>query len=141
MHKLTLLLLLFLPMVFLHSCFKSPDSLLIGEWVEESWEMDEKDARMFTERQSDNTIKSHSREVWRFFSDDTFEITKKEEKTIRGKWQILGRGHILKMTYENSGETEVFDIKELNEEQLMLNIDIGMEIKGVSKLSFLKFSE
>jgi uncharacterized protein with PhoU and TrkA domain len=123
--------------IFLGSCTENPEEVIKGYWQEEKWETNEK----FMDELSQNNvhvIKRHRTEKWVFKPNNRFKIIKEDGNIIRGDWHILGRGHILKLIYDGSEETEIFNIKELNFSEMILNADIGTEIQGISKLYFKK---
>lgn len=124
----------------------NPEKLIKGSWKEKDWSYEkfdgylpkkkdlvaDKDLRSYVER---DLIK-HEFESWRFASDNLYII---EDGIVikTAKWKLKGRGHILKITYDD-GKSELYDIKELNDDEMVLHYDIGMEVRGIAKLSFTK---
>ncbi|WMJ74644.1 hypothetical protein RCC89_15940 [Cytophagaceae bacterium ABcell3] len=122
--------------ILLTSCSDHPEEKILGKWVEVKSEYEDYEVKKLQDH-GHREIRRHETEVWVFRPDHSFEITNKEGAVAQGDWTLLGRGHILKLKYSD-GEPEVYDITNLDEEALELNIDIGMEIKGVARLFFQK---
>ncbi len=123
-------------LVILSGCGDHPEQTIVGEWVEikavyENYtdiEDDEYDHRKVTR---------HETEQWIFEPDNSFTIKRPHQEPVTGKWRMSGRGHILKLLYdgENSND-EVYDIKELNNKEMIINVDIDMEIRGIANFTF-----
>jgi hypothetical protein len=114
----------------------NPESIIIGQWEEKDWAYEKLDDKSLLDLGIGN-FKKHEAETWVFKADNTVEFTKGDELIASAEWHIKGRGHILKIDH-NDGTEELFDIKELNDGELVLNFDIGMETRGIAKLIFAK---
>ncbi|MFN6943488.1 MAG: hypothetical protein ACK4ND_00965 [Cytophagaceae bacterium] len=125
------LILFILPFVFF-SCGTNPEQLIVGEWIEVCWEYEDYSRIKFKEHDHRKIIK-HETEKW-VFTKDRFEVKKANGRTMSGKWLLSGRGNILKLIYDDDNKMELYDIKELNRSDLILNVNIGMEIKGIGNL-------
>ncbi|KEO73973.1 hypothetical protein [Anditalea andensis] len=114
----------------------SPENILLGEWSEDSWTYEKADSpSMFYYDLS--SVRKHEAEHWLFQDDNTVLFLKEGKMIGKASWIIKGRGHILRLTHED-GLIERYDIKELNHHELVLNFDIGMESRGIAKLTFTK---
>ncbi|WP_143961030.1 lipocalin-like domain-containing protein [Litoribacter populi] len=114
----------------------NPENIIIGDWEEAAWTYEKaNEPSMFYYDLT--TVRKHEAENWIFGDDNTIIFMKNDEVVGKGKWILKGRGHILKLTHED-GHVERYDIKELNDNELILNFDIGMESRGIAKLTFKK---
>lgn len=138
---------LFSGIVTFNSISDSPENLIIGEWSESVWSYELRDSKLSLEdstgRFLSEEVKSrlatdlliHKSEHWVFEEPDKIRIYKKNGEVEVVKWRLAGRGHILKLIHEN-GQKEIYDIKEINADELIINFDMGLELRGVAKLSF-----
>lgn len=113
---------------------RNPESVIVGNWEESDWSYE----KIENESVYDlglKEIKKHEAEKWVFSEDKQLEFYKENQKIADASWTIKGRGHILRIDHKD-GSTELFDIKELNDDELILNFDIGMETRGIAKLVF-----
>lgn len=137
MKKLRIFFQVLLIQALFCACTDNPEDKILGSWLETKWEYEDYKIKQLKEHDP-RIVRRHQTERWIFNADESFIIVKKNGEEITGRWSLLGRGHILKLHYDENDEVEVYDIKELNHEELVLNIDIGMEIKGVARLFFTK---
>lgn len=143
-----------LPLVgFLHlfvlGCGDNPEDLIVSRWEESSWIYELIDRHPYEVRRVDGirldvfderTVTRHEAEYWNFRADRTFEIQLKDGTKRTGRWRLKGRGHILALRYAG-GEVEVYDVKELSDDELVLNFDMGMEIRGIARLGFSRVTD
>lgn len=143
----------FLLLCFLHlfvlGCGDNPEDLLVSRWEESTWVYELIDRHPDDVKRVDGirlgafeerTVARHEAEYWQFRADRSFEI-RLDDGTVRsGRWRLKGRGHILTLRYA-SGEVEVYDIKELGGDELVLNFDMGMEIRGIARLGFSRVAD
>jgi len=126
------------------SLLPSPESNILGEWTEVSWEYEKVDSLPdtgFDYRLTDH-IKSqlaesliiHEAEVWRFVSDETLEM-RGESPTKSLKWKLKGRGNILQIQGDG-GVTEHYQIQELSEDRMVLHFNFDMQVRGIVKMTF-----
>ncbi len=126
----------------------SPETQLLGHWKESKWEYAKNDRNIYSDTIEKSTkdelyelmgdkIKIHQAEKWIFSKNRKLEILKLDGSSVFAKWIIKGRGHILRIVYPDQTE-EYYDIKELNNNHLELHFDIGMEVRGIAKLTFDK---
>jgi len=114
----------------------NPENIILGEWTEDSWTYEKADSpSMFYYDLT--SVRKHEAEHWVFQDDNTIHFLKDGELIGKASWIIKGRGHILRLVHED-GHIERYDIKELNDHELVLNFDIGMESRGIAKLTFTK---
>jgi hypothetical protein len=114
----------------------NPEDKILGEWTEVKWEYEKINNKDFLDYDI-SKIKRHESEHWVFLPDKTLLMKKGNEVISTAEWRIKGRGHILKITHED-GFQELYDIKELDSGELIVNFDIGMETKGIARLHFEK---
>lgn len=129
---------LLLTVFTLSSCGNHPEATIIGEWVEikaqyeEYSDIDEND-----DEYDHRKVIRHETEQWIFAQDKTFTIKKPHQPSTTGKWRMSGRGHILQLFYDDEDTNdEVYDIKELNDREMIINVDIDMEIRGIGAITF-----
>jgi hypothetical protein len=129
----------------------TPSSLIVGEWAEKEWKYELIDSYEMVEGYVKNDkvkrlpksvekkiredVLLHQAEDWEFLPNGTLLLHKNDTEVIEAQWRLKGRGHILYIKYQD-GNYEYYDIKELNQEELVLNFDIGMEVRGVARLVF-----
>jgi hypothetical protein len=127
-------------------CGTSPESLLVGQWEEVAWRTEKLPDRDPSQTKwidgirfrdySDRRIIRHEAEHWQFRPDRTLLITLRSGERVRARWRLKGRGHVLTIRYPDTSELEVYDIKKLTEERLVLHYDMGMEVRGIARLEF-----
>lgn len=132
----------------LAACGDDPEQLLLGRWQEVDWRYEKldpvegtrserpkwKDGVKFPRPSRD--IVRHEAEYWQFLPGRTLRIVRRDGGTLLKRWRLKGRGHILTVRSLDSNDLELYDIKELDRDQLVLHYDIGMEVRGVAKLVF-----
>jgi len=114
----------------------NPERLIKGRWMETTWSYENVDKSDFLYHDVRMAHK-HESEAWRFMNNNQLHFYNGEDIAAKATWKIKGRGHVLQLTYED-GDTELYDIKELNDHELILNFDIGMESRGIARLIFTK---
>lgn len=129
-------ILIFGVLVILGIKVNNPELMIIGQWEEKDWAYEKLDDKSLLELGIEN-FKKHEAETWVFKENNTVEFNKGDRIIALAEWHIKGRGHILKIDHSD-GTEELFDIKELNNSELVLNFDIGMETRGIAKLIFAK---
>lgn len=117
----------------------NPEDKILGEWTEVKWEYEKMNNKDFLDYDI-SQVKRHESEHWIFLPDKTLLMKKGNQVVSRAEWKIKGRGHILKIVHED-GFQELYDIKELDSGELIVNFDIGMETKGIARLHFEKTKE
>lgn len=135
---------MFVASSLLLACGQSPEELLAKQWVETSWKFEKLDESPQELRRFDgiriqafekHEFFRHESEYWRFYPDHRFEIALEDGRRQLGRWRLKGRGHVLTLRYEH-GEVEAYDIKELSPSQLVLHVHLGMEVRGIARLTF-----
>lgn len=127
----------------------NPERLILGEWGEMAWTYDKVDAKdthlnKYASITEDVRINSgrhlfiHESEKWRFEPDGDLLLQSKG-KVTRMQWKITGRGHILQLIHEDS-EVENYNILEITKYRLVLNFEIDLEVRGIARLAFSKFT-
>ncbi len=129
-----MLILVPLTAFFMRMQSEDPEVLLLGTWKEESWQYEKINEEGMIGYDA-SEIKKHEAEMWEFQEDHTMFFKREGEVIDSAVWIIKGRGHILKLMHSD-GSVELFDIKELSNQVLAINFDIGMEIRGIARLEF-----
>lgn len=139
-----------LGVVLLAGCGDHPEALLEGRWRESGWEyekfvekprtsakwVDGIDLPGFAER----SVIHHEAEYWDFRRGGALVIAKRDGTRLHARWHLKGRGHVL--TVRTSDPSfEVYDVKGLDEKELVLNYDVGMEVRGIARLTFRRMGE
>jgi hypothetical protein len=114
----------------------NPERLIKGKWMETTWSYENVDKTSFLYHDIRMQHK-HESEAWRFMNNNQLLFYNGDDVAAKATWKIKGRGHILQLTYED-GDMEVYDIKELNDHELIINFDIGMESRGIARLVFTR---
>lgn len=124
----------------------SPQSQILGEWREVSWEYEKVDSVGKNELDLDITdhIKSqiaesliiHQAEIWNFGSDKSLKMTGNDQVKST-EWTLKGRGNILKIT-GNANQTEHYKIQELSPSRMVLHFNSDMQVRGIVKMTFEK---
>ncbi len=112
--------------------------MIRGKWKETGWSYENVDKTSFLYHDV-RMVHKHESESWRFMPRNQLHFYNGKDITAKATWKIKGRGHVLQLTYED-GDTELYDIKELNDHELILNFDIGMESRGIACLIFTKIA-
>ncbi|HMQ06774.1 MAG TPA: lipocalin family protein [Saprospiraceae bacterium] len=126
----------------------TPEDSIIGEWKEVEWNFEMVDKNVkdslayqslseYAKKVSGQHLVIHESEKWYFFPDGKL-ILEGQDYFKEVKWSIKGRGHILQVKY-GSGQTENYNISELNEEKLVLNFESDAQARGIAKLVFHRF--
>lgn len=122
-----------------------PDTLILGAWKEYSWQYikanDKTKNDSLNSVSIDEVVKEkiskhlviHKSEEWIFKKNATLIIRKKGEENIKAKWVLKGRGHILKIIYKDY-ITELYRVKEINKNKLILHFDNSMHVRGIVKI-------
>lgn len=130
----------------LAACEQSPETRLVGRWEESDWKYERVDAEPGEQqvwndarelaRQRDRRLVHHEAEYWEFRPDGTLLISVRDGHKLRRQWRLKGRGNVLMLRSGVGSEVELYDIKELNERELVIHYDIGMEVRGIARLTF-----
>lgn len=129
--------------------FQHPETAILGDWKESSWTyeiVDSKSAkRDSTLTEQNPTLEHdvfsqliiHKSEKWKFGRNSSLILHKPNDRTMKVKWNLKGRGHILKLTY--SGDTtEYYQIKELTNKRMVLHFENDVHAKGIVKIVFTR---
>jgi hypothetical protein len=126
------------------ACGEHPETLLAGRWRESGWEyekvagkavagkwIDGIDLPGFEERR----VVHHEADYWEFRPDGSLLIAKRDGSQLHARWRLKGRGHVLTVRTPDQ-DFEVYDVKGLDGSELVLNYDVGMEVRGIARLTF-----
>jgi hypothetical protein len=133
-------------MLWIGACGHDPETMVVGRWQEASWRYEKFDGYSPSEEKWIDGIRlpaypsrrvvRHEAEYWEFRPDHTLIISTRSGQKIRARWRLKGRGHVLTVRYPDSDEVEIYDVKELSQNEMVLNYDIGMEVRGIAQLTF-----
>ena len=86
----------------------------------------------------DDLFERHEAELWWFHSRGELAIAGMDGTLAGARWRLKGRGHVLTIRSGEDGHEhfEAYDIKELRDDLLVLNVDVGMEVRGIARLEF-----
>lgn len=128
------------------ACANSPEKALVGCWKEvdaryEKLPNDGRVNRLWSDgvRVRDyptRDILRHEAEAWEFRPGGEVQILGRNGKATKGRWRLKGRGHVMTVRFPTTQAFEVYDIKELDQDRLVLHYDSGMEVRGVARLEF-----
>ncbi len=129
--------------------FEHPEKAILGSWKESSWTyeiVDSKSAKKdSTLTEKNPTLEHdvfsqliiHKSEQWNFGRNSSLVLDKQNQRPVKVKWNLKGRGHILKLTY--AGDTiEYYQIKELTDKRMVLHFENDVHAKGIVKIVFTK---
>ncbi len=130
---------------------EGPESRIVGEWKEVSWEYEKVDSLIhrgpdylladhigrLTDLIKSQIAKSlivHEAEVWRFGTDETLHMLG-DSLTKETRWKLKGRGNILQISGADS-QTEHYKIQELTPTRMVLHFNTDMQVRGIVKITF-----
>lgn len=124
----------------------SPEQQILGEWKEVNWEYEKVDEteRVARYRHISDFVKQtmgqhliiHQAETWTFLDNGKLKLSGDNSEEIVN-WSIKGRGHILELRHDNDA-VEYYDITGLDRQNMVLNFDSDMQVRGIAKLTFEK---
>jgi len=127
------------------SAAPSPESLIVGNWKEVSWEYEkvnksDYDTMVMKHIPADvkhsigQDLVIHAAETWVFLSNRKLQLeTPSGIKHV--EWCIKGRGNVLQLKYDNN-TLENYNITHLNNGALELNFETDIQARGIAKLTF-----
>ncbi len=131
--------------IFLIVSSTNPEELIVGEWQEVSWEYEKPIAPILgdSSKAIADDLKNrlaqdmiiHMAESWKFSPDGSVKLIGQGKDTVVVNWKFKGRGHILKLHYED-GLEEYYNVVELNRDELILHFHVEMQAKGIAKITF-----
>lgn len=142
-----LLLVTLVGFAWVKSHVPGPEQMIVGTWREQSWEYEKVNTPADKQRLKDRdtiaqSVKDqlgkhlmiHSAETWKFHPDGTLTLEgSNTAKVIH--WKLKGRGHILELEHRDH-TVEHYNLTALTNEQMILNFDSDMQVKGIAKLTF-----
>jgi hypothetical protein len=134
------------------ACGSAPEQQLLGCWTETEWSYERADdngngkspnARsrwgdgIRLHAYPDRQVIRHEAEVWEFRPHGELHMRRLDGAIGHAKWRLKGRGHVLTIWHDEE-HFEVYDIKELSRDELILHFDMGMEVRGIARLEFAR---
>ena len=131
----------------LPACGAKPEEALLGCWKETAWSYERADNTAGLASMSrwndgirkhdypDRQVMRHEAELWEFRPRGELSIRRLDGTVGQARWGLKGRGHVLTIWHDEE-HFEVYDIKELSKDELILHFDMGMEVRGIARLEF-----
>lgn len=141
--------LLFFVIIIKSKVLLHPDTLILGSWKEDFWQYVKANEKNKNDSLSTNFINEvvkekiskhlviHNSEEWIFKKNSTLIIRKKGHENVIAKWFLKGRGHILKIIYEDK-IVELYKIKEIKKDKLILHFENDIHVRGIVKIHLIK---
>ena len=135
----------FLTSLFVFGKLKHPEKAILGSWEEVSWKYELVDSAKSDYKNADVSLEHdifreriiHKSESWNFSKNSGLTLEKENQKPVRVKWKLKGRGHILKLIYD--GETmEYYQIQELTDKRMVLHFENDVHARGIVKIVFAR---
>lgn len=124
-------------LVALSGCESDPEDSIVGCWTESDWRYERVDAvAPATEGRSHRRVLRHEAEYWELLPGGEIVIGRRDGRARRARWRLKGRGHVLTLRFPDTGEVEVYKVQELDDDELVLHYDLGMEVRGIARLTF-----
>lgn len=148
--KINLILLTMFLMIsgsafYLIGSSSNPEDVILGNWQEVAWEYEKPIAPIESDsgKAITDDIKGrlaqdmviHKAERWEFMPDGRVRLIDSNDDTVVVNWKFKGRGHILKLHYDD-GVDEFYNVVELNRDELILHFYVEMQAKGIAKITF-----
>ncbi len=124
----------------------SPESKIVGEWRELTWNYEMLNDASANDMQIQGAVAEelgedmlvHKAETWHFYPDGTLKLKSKScEKVL--EWHLKGRGNVLQITFDGN-KTENYLLSELSNTQMNLDYESAVQVKGIAKLSFQRLN-
>jgi hypothetical protein len=131
--------------IIMISAAPSPETLIIGNWKELSWEyekVNKSDSDTMAMKHIPEDVKNsigqnlviHAAETWTFLPNRKLRLeTPYGNKLV--EWCLKGRGNVLQLKYDNN-TLENYNITFLNNGALELNFETDIQARGIAKLTF-----
>jgi hypothetical protein len=129
-----------------------PENKLVGTWREVSWTYEKADGAEkgdtsivkldLDDEVIDNIAQDlviHRSETWTFDANSSLFLKKNGENPVKLRWRLKGRGHILKLDYNDSTK-EYYQLKELSDDRMVLHFENDMHTRGIVKIVFEKIN-
>jgi hypothetical protein len=131
----------------------SPELMIVGKWKEVEWFYEKSDLPELKDSANGGAIEAalrstisenlviHQSEEWNFRPNSTLTLQKEQQSPVDLHWKLKGRGHILKLMYDDEGILEVYQIKELTENRMVLHFENDIHARGIVKIVFERIEE
>lgn len=128
---------------------KHPESLITGTWKEVAWKYDKIDnltdstadiPKILDEELKESISQGlhiHQSETWIFDKNSRLKLEKKDRQPIDLNWRMKGRGHILKLHYNNESK-EFYQIRKLTKDEMVLHFENDTHARGIVQIVLKK---
>jgi hypothetical protein len=120
--------------------------MLVGCWRESEWKFERVDGDVRSmgrwsdgvrlRAYPDRLVAQHEAETWVFRDDRILEIVSRSGQRKRARYRLKGRGHMLTLRPSGASGLEVYKLEDLDGDRLVLDYDVGMEVRGIARLTF-----
>ena len=128
-----------------------PEVMLMGEWQEVFWTYEMVDGTSHTpdagtslseELRNEITrgMVIHESETWRFGPGAALVLQKAGQRNDTLQWKLKGHGQMLELVFGDRHQ-EVYNIRELKEDELVLQFNNDMIARGVVRIILKRVSE
>lgn len=127
--------------------YEGPETLIVGDWKEVSWEYEKmdhgqsketswiKDIDEHQKREISKSMIIHEAEIWSFDKDGGLRLANDVSDVEQVTYQMKGRGNILKLIHDNQ-RLEHYEIQQLSKDSLVLYFNFDLNVRGIVKLTF-----
>ncbi len=142
------LLILFIVLSAFTGNLKHPEKLITGTWKEVSWKYDKLDKNDSTldfpvvlndeiKESISQGLHFHQSETWIFDKNSNLRLEKKNQETVDLNWRMKGRGHILKLHYDNQ-DKEFYQIRKITNDEMILHFENDTHARGIVQIILKK---
>lgn len=128
-----------------------PEKRLLGQWKEVSWTYEKIDptplelstgTTLGQELRNEITkgLVIHESETWRFAPGSELVLHKNGARNDTLQWKLKGHGHMLQLVF-NDTHQEVYQLRKLKEDEMVLQFNNDMIARGVVKIVFKRVTE
>jgi hypothetical protein len=88
----------------------------------------------------DRHVVRHDSEYWNFRPRGEVDVVSERGEVVHGRWRLKGRGHAMTLRFPQFDGFEVYNIEELDEHEMVLHYDVGVEARGIARLTFRRIT-
>lgn len=127
------------------SGLRHPEKSILGEWKEVYWTYErigkgnkrsgDLDLASHIKEEISKDLIIHESEKWKFSPKANLTLFKKGTQPHHVTWRLKGRGHVLKLTYDDK-HTEYYNIHELTAHKMVLHFENEVHARSIVKIVF-----